>query len=265
MLSKEELKELLKLKTKKGRRTQKRFLIEGMRLCEETADSNWQTESILFTRSFQDSSAGKRLLRKFERKNVETIPAKGEMIKRLSDTVTPQGIMGVVKIKKFSWDELWSEDSHTILALDGIRDPGNVGTLIRTADALGIDGVILSSDTVELCNPKVVRSTMGSIFHLPILDEIDLEKTIPRLKKRNFKIYGTDAKGGKDLEELEYSEKLCLLIGNEAEGLNKNLLELSDEIIRIPILGRAESLNASVAGGILLYEMTKRRRERFKR
>jgi TrmH family RNA methyltransferase len=260
MLSKEKLKEITKLKTKKGRKTQGRFLIEGMRLCEEMANSNWETESVLFTSSFKNSSNGKKLLQKFERGNVKTIPVKPEEIKKLSDTVTPQGIIAVIKIKEFSLNELWSEASNIILALDAIRDPGNVGTLIRTAAAFGIDGVILSSDTVELYNPKVVRSTMGSIFHLPIYDEVDLEKTIPQLKKRNFKIYGTDVREGKDLEELDCSGKICLVIGSEAEGLNKSLLDLSDEIIRIPIFGRAESLNASVAGGILLYEITKTKR-----
>jgi TrmH family RNA methyltransferase len=259
MFSKEKLKELTKLKTKKGRKTQGRFLIEGMRLCKEMASSNWEADSVFFTSSFQNSPAGKKLLQKFEKKNVKTIPVKSEVVKKISDTVTPQGIIAVVKIKEFSLNELWSEGSNIILALDAIRDPGNVGTLIRTADAFGIDGVILSSDTVELYNPKVVRSTMGSIFHLPIFDEIDLERTIPQLKRWNFKIYGTDVKEGKDLDKLDYSGTICLLIGNEAEGLSKNLLELSDEIIRIPILGSAESLNASVAGGILLYEITKRK------
>jgi len=259
MLSKEKLKELLKLKTKKGRKTQGTFLIEGLRLCEEMANSNWEAESVLFTGSFQNSSSGKNLLQKFERRNVKTIPVKSEVVKKLSDTVTPQGIIAVVKIKEFSLNEPWSESSNIILALDAIRDPGNVGTLIRTADAFGIGGVILSLDTVELYNPKVVRSTMGSIFHLPIFCEVNLEKTIPQLKKRNFKIYGADVREGKNLETFDYSEKICLLIGSETEGLNKNLLDLSDEIIRIPIFGRAESLNASVAGGILLYEITKRK------
>ena len=259
MLSKEKLKELVKLKTKKGRNTQGRFLIEGLRLCEEMANSNWDAESVLFTSAFQDSTAGKKLLRKFERRKVKTIPAKSDVVKKLSDTVTPQGIICVVKIKKFSLAEAWSKGSSILLALDQIRDPGNVGTLIRTADAFGIDGVILSTDTVELYNPKVVRSTMGSIFHLPVFEEVDLEKTIPRLKTRHFKIYGTDTREGKDFDQLSYSPRTCLLIGSEATGLTKRLSHLSDEIIRIHTTGKAESLNASVAGGILLYEITKRK------
>lgn len=263
MLSKEKLKELSKLKTKKGRKTQKRFLIEGLRLCEEIANSNWETESVLFTSSFQDLPSGKKLLQKFQRKNVKTIPVKNDAVKKLSDTVTPQGIICVAKIKRFSLAQLRSKGSKIMLALDAIRDPGNVGTLIRTADAFGIDGVILSSDSAELYNPKVVRSTMGSIFHLPIFDEVDLEKTLPKLKKLNFKIYGTDAKEGKDLDKLDFSEKACLLIGSETKGLNEKLFYLSDAIIRIPTPGKAESLNASVAGGILLYEIAKRRHRKL--
>ena len=142
-------------------------------------------------------------------------------------------------------------------------DPGNVGTLIRTADAFGADAVILSDDTVELYNPKVVRSTMGSIFHLPIFDETDLEKTLPELKKRNFKILGTDVREGKSLDRVDFSGKICVLIGNEAEGLNKKLLPLLDDIVQIPIRGKAESLNAAVAGGIILYEATRKARSGY--
>lgn len=263
MLSKEKLKELAKLKTKKGRKSQGRFLIEGLHLCEEIANSNWETESVLFTSSFQNSPAGKKLLQKFERRKIKTTPVKSDVVKKLSDTVTPQGIICVAKIKKIPSDRLWSKGSNIILALDAIRDPGNVGTLIRTADAFGIDGVILSSDSAELYNPKVVRSTMGSIFHLPIFDDFDLEKILPKLKKLNFKIYGTDAKEGKDFDKLDCSGKICILVGSEAKGLSKRLFPLSDEIIQIPTYGKAESLNASVAGGILLYEMTKRKHQKL--
>jgi RNA methyltransferase, TrmH family len=259
MISKEKLKELIKLKTKKGRGQEGKFLVEGLRLCEEAVDSFWSIESVLFTQSFEEKNRGMKLLQKFRKLNVRMMQVKSHDLEKLSDTVTAQGIICVVKTMKHSIDDLWKKNLKFILALDGIRDPGNVGTLIRTADAFGVDGVILSDDTVELYNPKLVRSTMGSIFHLPIFDEVNLKKIIPELKKQKFVIFGTAVKEGKSLYDLDYSGKVCLLFGSEAEGLNKDLLSLSDEIIHIPIYGKAESLNVAVAGGILLHVITKNR------
>jgi len=267
MLSKEKLKELTKLKTKKGRNKQGEFLIEGLRLCEEAAESLWPIDSVLFTRSFEEKTRGRKLLKKVQKLNADLIPVKSQALAKLSDTVTAQGMVCVAKIKKHPVKDLWEKDIKVIVALDGIRDPGNVGTLIRTADAFRVGAVLLSDDTVELYNPKVVRSSMGSIFHLMIFDEVDLEKTILQLKKWKFKIFGTDVKEGKSLDKmvslsnhkLNLSGRICLLIGNEAEGLNRKLLKLSDQIVHIPTYGKAESLNVAVAGGILLYEVAKRR------
>jgi len=258
MLSKEKLKELAKLKTKKGRTQAGKFLIEGVRLCEESLNSSWVIESFLLTSAFEEKIKDKELWRKLQRSNAKLIEAKARDLEKLADTVTPSGIMGIVKFRKNPEKELWKEDSKLILALDGIRDPGNVGTLIRTADAFGADEVLLSNDTVELLNPKVVRSSMGSVFHLPIFDEMDLEKTLPELKKRDFKILGTDVLEGQSLDRVDFSGKICVLIGNEAEGLNKKLLPLVDNMVHIPIWGKAESLNAAVAGGIILYETTRK-------
>jgi TrmH family RNA methyltransferase len=258
MLSKEKFKELARLNTKKGRNKEGKFLIEGIRLCEEALNSSWSIESFLLTPVVEEKIKGKELWRKLERSNAKLIETKTRELEKLSDTVTPSGIMGVVKIKRNPLNVLGKENSKLILTLDGIRDPGNVGTLIRTADAFGADAVILSDDTVELYNPKVVRSTMGSIFHLPVFDEMDLEKALPELKKRNFKILGTDVREGQSLDRIDFSGKICALIGNEAEGLNKNLLHLLDDIVQIPVRGKAESLNAAVAGGIILYEATRK-------
>lgn len=232
-------------------------MIEGIRLCEEALNSSWVIESFLLTCAFEERIRGEELWRKVERTNAKLIEVKARDLEKLSDTVTPSGIMGVVKIRSNPVKELEKESSKLILTLDGIRDPGNVGTLIRTADAFGADAVILSDDTVELYNPKVVRSTMGSIFHLPVFDEMNLEKALPELKKRNFKILGTDVREGQSLDRVDFSGKICMLIGNEVEGLNKKLLPWVDNIVRIPILGKAESLNAAVAGGIILYEATR--------
>lgn len=259
MLSKEKLKELSRLKTKKGRKDQERFLIEGLRLCEEAVEFRWPIQSVLFTNYFALKDRGKSLLKKLQKLNVNLIPVKNQTIAKLSDTITSQGIVCVLKKRGLSLEDLWEGNVRVILALDGIRDPGNVGTLVRTADAFGVNAVLLSKDTVELYNPKVIRSSMGSVFHTMILDEIDLKNTILKLKKHKLRIIGTEVKEGISLDKFHPSGKICLLIGNEAEGLSKTSLKLCDEIIRIPTYGKAESLNVAVAGGIILYELTKRR------
>jgi TrmH family RNA methyltransferase len=259
MLSKRRITELSRLRTKKGRTQQGRFLIEGLRLCEEAADSSWPIESALFTASFEQKPRGRWLLKKLQKRNAELVSVKSPVLEGLSDAVTAQGIICVAKTKSLPLRDLWEEKLKVVVALDGIGDPGNAGTLIRTADAFGIGGVILSGDTVELYNPKVVRSTMGSIFHLPVFDDVDLRKAIPQLKKRRFKIFGTDVRSGRTVERVNRSGKICLLIGSEAEGLGKELLQLCDDVIRIATHGKAESLNVAVAGGILLYELTKQR------
>jgi TrmH family RNA methyltransferase len=266
MLSKAKLKELGKLKAKKERTAQGKFLIEGLRLCEEAAASSWSIELALFTRSFGEKAREKTLLKRLHSSGVESIVVKSQDLARLSDTVTAQGIICLVKAKQPSLDDLWIKDrlsaskSQVVLALEGISDPGNVGTLIRTADAFGVAAVLLSLDAVELYNPKVIRSTMGSVFHLPIFDEINLERVIPQMKKTNFLILGTHVTQGKGARQVRPSRRTCLLIGSEAKGLSRRLIGLSDELIHIPSPGKAESLNVAVAGGILLYEITGRQR-----
>jgi TrmH family RNA methyltransferase len=266
MLSKAKLKELGKLKTKKERAAQRKFLIEGLRLCEEAAASSWTVESAIFTQSFGEKAREKALLQRLHSLGVAPILVKSQDLARLSDTVTAQGIVCVVKTKQHSIDDLWTKDrlgaskSQVVLALDGISDPGNVGTLIRTADAFGVAAVLLSLDTVELYNPKVIRSTIGSVFHLPVFDEINLEETIPQMKKTGFRILGTHVTQGKSADQVRPSRKACLLIGSEAQGLSHRLIESSDEMIHIPSPGKAESLNVAVAGGILLYEVTRKQK-----
>lgn len=266
MLSKNRLKELLKLKTKKGRKEKKRFLVEGKRFLKEALESNWMAELVLFSEIFERTSDEKSFLNEIKKKGIEIIPAKNQIIKSLSDTVTPQGIIGVVQKKEFISQEAFAlkktltKEISFILALDSVHDPGNLGTLIRTADAAGVELVLLSEDTAELYNPKVLRSTMGSIFHLPIVEDVNLKNSIPFLKKDGFKIFASEVKAGKLYDQLDYSGKVCLIIGSEAEGIDKKLVEISDELVKIPMYGKAESLNASVAGGIILFEMARKRR-----
>lgn len=255
ILSKEKLKQIYKLKTEKGREKEGKFLIEGLRLCEEALTSFWEVELLLFPSKFILSPKGKKAERRLERITREVYRISNKEIERLADTQTPQGVFAVVKKKEFFLEKTFIKNATLLLGMDNIRDPGNLGTVIRTADAAGVNGVLLSRGCVELYNPKVIRSTMGSVFHLPVIEKLNLKDIIPQLKSSGFKIFASEVGEGKDYTKVNYPEKICLLIGSEASGIGKEVLNLADERIKIPIYGKAESLNASVAAGILLYEM----------
>jgi len=254
-LSKEKLKQIHKLKTEKEREKEGKFLIEGLHLCQEALASNWELGLVLFSTVFAEYSEGEKLVEEVSKSGTEIFRVKKKEIEKLADTETPQGIVAVVKKKKFTLSRDFLKKSSLLLGLDNIRDPGNLGAMIRTADAAGADGVLLSKECVELYNPKVVRSTMGSIFHLPAIEGLELEVIIPQMKSSGFKIFVSDVHQGKDYNRVSYLEKTCLIIGSEAFGISEQILNLADERVRIPIFGKAESLNASVAAGILLYEI----------
>jgi TrmH family RNA methyltransferase len=262
-LSKEKLKQILKLKTEKGREKEGRFLIEGLRLCEEAFFSDWEVELLLFPWEYVQFLKAKKLMREFLKEKRETLILSNQDIKKLTDTQTPQGIFAVVKKKAFTLNKDFLKKAALLVGLDNMRDPGNLGTIIRTADSAGADGILLSTGCVELYNPKVIRSTMGSIFHLPVIEKLELKEIIPELKSSGFKTFASDVRQGKDYTRLNYPEKTCLLIGSEAAGIRKEILNSADERIKIPIYGKAESLNASVAAGILLYEIIRIKKGNF--
>ncbi len=257
MFSKNRLKEILKLKTKKGRKKGGSFLIEGLRLGKELLNSSFEAELVLCTEKFSKSIEGEKLLGGFSKERVEIILVKNEVIKKLSDTITPQGIIAVVRMKKLSLNQNLLENKEFVLVIDSAKEPGNLGTLIRTADAAGADCVLLSEECVELYNPKVLRSTAGSVFHLPIFEEVNLEKALFILRKSGFTIFAAGVKEGRFYDQVDYTGKVCLIIGSEAEGISERILSLADEKVKIPIYGKAESLNAAVASGIILYKMVK--------
>jgi len=259
-LSKEKLKQIHKLKTEKEREKEGKFLIEGLRLCQEAFSSGWDVDLVLFSSEFGGSAAGEKLIQQFSKKGAEIFRLKKKEIEKLTDTETPQGIVALVNKKRFTLSKDILKNSSLLLGLDNIRDPGNLGTMIRTADAAGADGVLLSKGCVELYNPKVIRSTMGSIFHLLVIENLDLPEVIPDLKKDGFRIIVSEVLEGKDYTEVDYPEKTCLIIGSEASGISQQILNLADERIKIPIFGKAESLNASIAAGVLLYEIIRNKK-----
>ena len=231
------VKKIASLHKKKFRDEYELFFIEGMKSIKEAINFNQEIEYILYSPDMVEYDL-----------DIEGIEVSKEILCKISDTVTPQGIIAVCKIKEEKIDVL--KGKKKIVYLDKVQDPGNVGTIIRTADAFGIDGVVLSKECADIYSPKVVRSTMGSIFHLPVIRDVGVEE----LKKLNMKIYSSSLDGD---EEFKIEDNSILVIGNEGNGISEETKEITDEFIKIRMPGNAESLNASIAAGILMYEFTK--------
>lgn len=231
------VKKISSLHKKKYRDEYELFFIEGMKSVKEAINFNWEIENVLYSPDMINYDLG-----------IEGTIVSKEILCKISDTVTPQGIVAVCKIKNEKIENL--VDKKKIVYLDKVQDPGNVGTIIRTADAFGIDSVVLSKECADVYSPKVVRSTMGSIFHLPVIRDVEIEE----LKKLNKKIYSSSLSGK---EKFKIEDNAVLVIGNEGNGISDETKKVTDEFIKIKMPGNAESLNASIAAGILMYEFTK--------
>ena len=179
-----------------------------------------------------------------------------EIFKKISDTMTPQGILCVVQRNEQPLSVMFRRENPTILILEDLQDPGNLGTIMRTAEAAGVDGIILTRGSVDMYNPKVVRSTMGAIYRVPFFYTDRVDEVIAACRKRNMKIYAAHLKGEKYYYEFDYAGKggSAFLIGNEGNGLKAETAKLADVYLKIPMEGKAESLNAAVASSILMYE-----------
>lgn len=236
-----QVKNWSKLKLKKYRVKTGLFLVEGEHLIMEAHKSNWEIEEIIF----RDGTS----IPSFADEYPSTTVAEN-VFQHITDTKTPQGIAAVVKIK----DQNWPTNVNSALLIDSVQDPGNLGTMIRTADAVGFDAVVIGNNSVDIYNEKVIRSTQGSLFHLPIFQQ-NLTATIPSLQAENFSVWATSLENARSYKEVKVTDKMALLVGNEGNGVDHTLIDLADYNVIIPILGKAESLNVSVAAGILMYHM----------
>lgn len=178
----------------------------------------------------------------------------------MSDTNTPQGVLATVRMNKVLLDDLLDDKNSFVLIAERLQDPGNLGTIVRTAEGAGATGIILSNDCVDLYNPKVIRSTMGSIFRVPVYVAVDLEETIEQLKDRNVCIYGAHLDGNEFYNE-DFKEACGFLIGNEGNGLTEAISSKADKLIRIPMCGKVESLNAATSVAVISYEVLRQRRK----
>ncbi|MCR4417052.1 MAG: RNA methyltransferase [Ignavibacteria bacterium] len=246
------LKELSKLKLKKYRDETQTFLVETEKVIDEAIRSDWTVKELFVTKT------NLSLLKKYEDiKGIKFYELSENEFKKISSEVTPSGIAALVEKKIFNINKLLNSNENFILALEKISNPGNLGAILRTADWFGFKSVVLSKDSVELTNPKVIRASMGSIFHLDIYDEIDFIQFLDRFKKNNFQIIGTSTKG-KSITKFIFPEKLVLIFGNESQGISQEILSKCDEIISISSFGNAESLNLAISSSIILYELRRR-------
>ncbi|MDD4179161.1 MAG: RNA methyltransferase [Candidatus Margulisbacteria bacterium] len=227
-----------------ARRKEGLFVIEGLHLIEEAGKKV----------KFAVYSENLPIVQKLEEQGTGCYKVSRKQLEEISGVETPQGIIGVARQFDYSMRDLFKGDKTLIVYCLGVQDPGNLGTIIRSADAFGASGVIISKGTVDLYNPKVVRSTMGSIFHLPIITRENDVETIEHLKKENVKVVasvlGTDMR----LDEVALAGPVAFLVGNEGAGLSEEVVGLADAKVNIPMLGKAESLNVGIAASIMLYE-----------
>jgi len=253
VLSKQKRKQLTSLKLKKHRRQYQQFLIEGFKLCEEALNSQFEVSEFYYCPAISGLKPEHPFWEKCQAKKIPLYEISETDLQQLADTVNSQGILALVHTKNYSLTDLKPETTNLLVALERVSDPGNLGTIIRTADWFGASAILIDEHSVDWLNPKVIRGSMGSLFHLPIIPNLDLEKVFPLLKSAGFQIFGATPTGT-PLTAVDFqAPRKLVVLGNESQGLSKNLLVKVDRQIAIEGTGRAESLNVAVAAGIFLY------------
>lgn len=250
------IKNIKKLKEKKYRDQNGEYIIEGIKLVKEAISENAKISKIVVCEDCEnDGSIPKELM--YEIAKYDCIYVSKKIFESISDVNTPQGILAVIK-KSSAGEEKVSYNEDIIVVLDGVQDPGNLGTILRTVDSVNLKQIILSPGCADPYNPKVVRSTMGAIFRLNIIEAKNIIETLKEIKKNKYKIMATSLETNESIYTVDYNKK-AIIIGNEANGVSKEVLEIANEKIKIPMLGKTESLNAAVATGVILYEYVRRK------
>lgn len=259
----QQLKQVSALQKKaKERREKKAFVVEGPKMVLE-APAEW-LKAVYVSESYENNPENRTALRELGEKCKKNQAAfeivADSVFKNVSDTQTPQGIMAVVTMPEYHLEQLLRGEKTHLLILESIQDPGNLGTMIRTGEGAGISGIIMNKTTVDLFNPKTIRSTMGSIYRVPFLVTEDLADTMHKLKENGVSLYAAHLKGQHSYDEENYTKACGFLIGNEGNGLSDEIADLADTYIRIPMEGRVESLNAAISATLLMYEANRQRR-----
>ena len=252
------------LKKSKERKNAKSFVVEGPRMVVEAPVED--LKAVYVAEAFEQVPENAKILCELKEK-CEKAHAIYEIVadnvfKSVSDTQTPQGIMAIVQMPEYSLEQLVEVENPHLLLLESIQDPGNLGTMVRTGEGAGVTGIIMNKTTVDLFNPKTIRSTMGSIYRVPFIVTEDLSETMKQLQKKGISLYAAHLKGEHSYDEEDYTNACGFLIGNEGNGLSDEIANLADTYIKIPMEGQVESLNAAISATLLMYETNRQRRKK---
>jgi TrmH family RNA methyltransferase len=252
------------LGTKKGRDVNKEFIVEGISSVEEVINSSYMVSEIFLSYEFINKEKNKDFidrLSNFSKENhIKIYKLPDKLFKKISNTETPQGVLSVIKQKNLDYINIINEEKDKnkfIIICEEIQDPGNLGTIIRSAHAFGVDLIVLTKGCVNPFNPKVIRSTMGSFFNVPVCIIENMEDIIKFLKEKNIKTFATSLYASNYLNEVDLNKSLAFIIGNEAKGVTEETMILCEEKVKIHMPGDANSLNVSVAAGIIMYEISR--------
>ncbi len=247
------------LKLTKHRKKQHKFLAEGIRLVKEAIDCNAPVETMFFCPDKLRSTIGLELVQIAEAKGINCISLPLRVFSTLSERDNPQGIIAVVRQLEPSLESI-SLDKHTLLVVaHELQEPGNLGTIIRTADSAGASGVVVTGTSVDLFDPKAIKATMGAVFSIPVVRMKEISNLKRWLLQKNIKLIATSPNADKHYFDLEYNEPVAILLGNEARGLDESAFDGVQEVVRIPMIGKADSLNVASAAAILVYEVVRQR------
>ena len=247
------IKNIKKLKEKKYRDAMGKYIIEGAKLIEEAINEKANIETIVVCEDcMKEDTLCRKLVYEIAKENIVYVSS--NVFNVITDVSNPQGILAVIKRAEKNHSINYNED--VIIVLDNIQDPGNLGTILRTVDSANLKQIVVSEETADVFNSKVVRSTMGAIYRVNVVRSDDLVNDLIKMKENGFDIVVTALDTSDSVYDINYMKKV-IVIGNEANGVSKEIQEIADNKVKIPMLGKTESLNASVAAGIMIYEYVK--------
>lgn len=252
------VKQIVQWQTKaKERKKDRIFLAEGFKMFEE-APEELIREVYLSQTGLPKAQENPRWSDRLQKTGYEVVT--DEVFSKMSDTQTPQGILTVLNRPQYVLEELLEAPNPLFVVLENLQDPGNLGTIVRTGEGAGITGVIMTEQTVDLFNPKTIRSTMGSIYRVPYIYTDDILKTLHVLHNKGIKTYAAHLQGESYYDSFSFREPTAFLIGNEGNGLTKATADAALSYLKIPMEGQVESLNAAIATALLMYEANRQRR-----